>query len=107
MAKDDLILCRTLVVRRPKLEQFNLGVSNIYLKLHPNHITEPRIGIYRVSRQKEYTFDDLWGGRSARYSAQKYLKLTAHSSSFERGALELDIYFQITLKMDFFRKSLL
>ena len=45
---------------------------------------------YRVSRQKEYTFDDLWGGRSARYSAQKYLKLTAHSSSFERGALELD-----------------
>ena len=48
------------------------------------------LSTYRVSRQKEYTFDDLWGGRSARYSARKYLKLTAHSSSFERGALELD-----------------
>ena len=61
---------------------------------------------YRVSRQKEYTFDDLLGGRSARYCAAQYGKLTAHSSSFERGALELDMTILGHYRSNFLQKSI-
>ena len=59
-----------------------------------------------MSRQKEYTFDDLLGGRSARYCAAQYGKLTAHSSRFERGALELVTTILGHYSTDFLQKSI-